>query len=413
LVLTSRSGAAAPGAVELTAELAAQGTSVSVVAADVARREDVVGLLAWIAAGGPLLTSVMHAAGAGQATALRDTTLAELAELAAVKTAGTMHLDELTRDLDLDAFVLFSSISATWGSGLQPGYAAVNAFLDALAENRRCRGLPATCVAWGPWDGGGMSDREGKAQMVRRGLRLLDPALGIRALGQALDGGEAMLTVVDVDWAAFAPAFTLRRPSPLIEGLPEVAQALVGRGTEPDDSAGGGNALTEQLLVLPSAEQEQLLVDLVRTEAAGVLNYPSGDDLPADRAFSDLGADSLTAIELRDRLGTAVGRRLSATLLFDHTTPTAVAGHLRSILVPEGMSPSQPVLAELDKLETLLAAAVGEDDGTARITARLEAVVARWKETATGTRTATVAESLDSSSDEEVFDFIGKALGIH
>ena len=413
LVLTSRSGAAAPGAVELTAELAAQGTSVSVVAADVARREDVVGLLAWIAAGGPPLTSVMHAAGAGQATVLRDTTLAELAELAAVKTAGTMHLDELTRDLDLDAFVLFSSISATWGSGLQPGYAAVNAFLDALAENRRCRGLPATCVAWGPWDGGGMSDREGKAQMVRRGLRLLDPALGIRALGQALDGGEAMLTVVDVDWAAFAPAFTLRRPSPLIEGLPEVAQALVGRGTEPDDSAGGGNALTEQLLVLPSAEQEQLLVDLVRTEAAGVLNYPSGDDLPADRAFSDLGADSLTAIELRDRLGTAVGRRLSATLLFDHTTPTAVAGHLRSILVPEGMSPSQPVLAELDKLETLLAAAVGEDDGTARITARLEAVVARWKEIATGTRTATVAESLDSSSDEEVFDFIGKALGIH
>ncbi|WP_028933453.1 type I polyketide synthase [Pseudonocardia spinosispora] len=414
VVLTSRSGVGAQGAVALAAELAAEGTAVGVVAADVAHRPDVAGLLAWIAVGGPPLTSVLHAAGAGQATALRDTTLAELAELAAVKTAGTMHLDELTRGLDLDAFVLFSSISATWGSGLQPGYAAVNAFLDALTENRRGRGLPSTCVAWGPWDGGGMSDHEGKAQMVRRGLRLLDPAQGIRALGQVLDAGEALVTVVDVDWTVFAPAFTLRRPSALIEGLPEVVLALAGGGPEADDPAGGGrSALTEQLLPLPRAEQEQLLVELVRSEAAGVLSYPSPDDLPPDRAFSDLGADSLTAIELRDRLGAAIGRRLSATLLFDHTTPVAVAAHLRSLLVPEGMSPSQPVLAELDRLETLLAATVGEDDETARITARLEAVVARWKDTTTGTRSAAAAESLDSSSDEEVFDFIGKTLGIH
>jgi acyl carrier protein len=256
-----------------------------------------------------------------------------------------------------------------------------------------------------------MSDREGKAQMVRRGLRLLDPELGIRALSQALDGGEALLTVADVDWAAFAPTFTLRRPSPLIESLPEVAQALADGGTEPADPA--GSALAEQLAALPRAEQELLLVDLVRTEAAGVLSYPSVDDIAADRAFSDLGADSLTAVELRDRLGAATGLRLSATLLFDYTTPTAVAGHLRTILVPEGVSPSRPVLAELDRLESMLSAVAGEDDDAARITARLEAVVARWKETAAGGRAATVAEDLESSSDEEVFDFIGKELGIH
>ncbi|MGN9789387.1 type I polyketide synthase [Nonomuraea sp. ZG12] len=414
VLLSSRSGVAAPGAVGLAAELAAAGTTVSIVAADIARRADVAGLLGRIAAGGPPLTAVMHAAGAGQATALRDTTLAELAEMAAVKTAGTTHLDELTQDLDLDAFVLFSSISATWGSGLQPGYAAVNAFLDALAENRRSRGLAATSVAWGPWDGGGMSDREGKAQMVRRGLRLLDPELGIRALSQALDGGEALLTVADVDWAAFAPTFTLRRPSPLIESLPEVARALTGGGNEADDPAGStGNALTERLRALPRDEQEQLLVELVRAEAAGVLSYPSVDDIPPDRAFSDLGADSLTAVELRDRLGAATGLRLSATLLFDYTTPTAVAGHLRTTLVPEEVSPSRPVLAELDKLDSMLAGLTGEDDDTARITARLEAVVARWKETAAGGRAATVAEDLETSSDEEVFDFIGKELGIH
>jgi acyl carrier protein len=311
--------------------------------------------------------------------------------------------------------VLYSSVSAIWGSGLHPGYAAVNAYLDALAENRRSRGLAATSVAWGPWDGGGMSDKEGKAQMVRRGLRLLEPELGIRALAQALDGGEAVLTVADIDWAVFAPAFTFRRPSPLIEQLPEVAQALAGGGADVDEAAGAAtnDALTEQLLALPRHEQEQLLVELVRTEAAGVLNYPSAEDIPADRAFSDLGADSLTAVELRDRLGAATGLRLTATLLFDHTTPGAVGVHLRTLLVPEEASPARPVLAELDKLDSLLTAAIGESADAARVTARLEAVVARWREATGAGRPASVAESLESSSDEEVFDFIGKELGIH
>ena len=412
VVLTSRSGAAASGAVALVAELAAAGTEASIVAADIARRPDVAGLLGWIDAGGPPLTSVFHAAGAAQATALQEATLAELADLAAVKIVGTTHLDELTMDVDLEAFVLFSSVSATWGSGLHPGYAAVNAYLDALAAHRRARGLTATSIAWGPWDGGGMSDQEGKAQMVRRGLRLLEPELGIRALSQALDADESVLTVADIDWALFAPAFTLRRPSPLIEYLPEVAEALAGGGgAEVNEAA--GNALTGQLLALPRGEQGQLLVDLVRNAAAGVLNYPSLDDVPADRAFSDLGADSLTAVELRDRLSAATGLRLTATLLFDHTTPSAVGDYLRTLLVPEGASPSRPVLAELDKLETMLAAVAGEAGDAATITARLEAVVARWKDTSSGGRAVDVAKSLESSSDEDVFDFIGKELGIH
>ena len=413
IVLTSRSGATASGAVALVAELAAAGTEAAIVAADIGRRADIAGLLGWIDAGGPPLTSVFHAAGAAQATALQEATLAELADLAAVKTVGTTHLDKLTRGVDLEAFVLFSSVSATWGSGLHPGYAAVNAYLDALAEYRRARGLAATSVAWGPWDGGGMSDQEGKAQMVRRGLRLLEPELGIRALSQALDAGETLLTVADIDWALFAPAFTLRRPSPLIEYLPEVAEALAGGGDADEQAGEVGSALTEQLLALPRGEQDQVLVDLVRNAAAGVLNYPSLDDVPADRAFSDLGADSLTAVELRDRLSAATGLRLTATLLFDHTTPSAVGGHLRTLLVPEGLSPSRPVLAELDKLENLLSAA-GEADDAATITARLEAVVARWKETSAGGRAVDdVAKSLESSSDEDVFDFIGKELGIH
>ena len=121
------------------------------------------GLLAWIAASGPPLSAVLHTAGIVRDVAVADTGTAELAALLAPKAAGAAYLDELTADLDLDAFVLFSSIAATWGSGHQAAYAAANAFLDALAENRRSRGLAATSVAWGPWGGGGMDDANGAA----------------------------------------------------------------------------------------------------------------------------------------------------------------------------------------------------------------------------------------------------------
>jgi acyl transferase domain-containing protein/acyl carrier protein len=407
IVLTSRSGVRAEGAVERVARLAESGTTVDVFQADISVREQVSGIIDRIEG----LSAVMHTAGTAQATALAETSVAELAPLAAVKTAATRHLDELTADLDLDAFVLFSSISAIWGSGLQPGYAATNAFLDALAENRRVRGKVATSVAWGPWDGGGMSDREGKSAMTKRGLRLLSPELAVRALGQALDADETALLVADLDWGTFAPAFTLRRPSPLIEGLDEVREALAGGGDPVVE--GETNALAEELAGLDAADQDRRLLELVRTQAAAVLSYPSPEDVDADRAFTDLGSDSLTAIELRNKLNAATGMRLSATLLFDFTSPRAVATHLRTLLVPEGLSASAPVLGELDRLEEMLdQAAKAEGEGAGQITARLESVLARWKESRLGKGRADVSEKLDSSSDEEVFDFLGKELGI-
>jgi len=220
VVLASRSGPAAQGVAVLAAQLAATGAQVAVVACDMAERSGLTALLTWIAVSGPPLAAVMHAAGAAQATALADTTAAELAAVLSAKTAGAILLDELTAGMDLDGFVLFSSIAATWGSGLQPGYAAANAFLDALAEDRRVRGLAGTSVAWGPWAGGGMTDAGSGAQLRRRGLRLMNPELAVRALAQVLDHDEALVTVADVDWARFAPAFTVRRPSPLIASLP-------------------------------------------------------------------------------------------------------------------------------------------------------------------------------------------------
>jgi len=254
----------------------------------------------------------------------------------AAKVSGAALLDELTADMDLDAFVLFSSIAATWGSGWQPAYAAANTYLDALAEQRRARGLPATSVAWGPWGGGGMTDEDAVRQLERRGLRTMDPALLVRALAEALEGDEGPVTVADIDWERFAPPFTLRRPSPLIADLPEARQALAGgsagTGTDGASTTGSTADLEGRLAGLPDAEQERYLVNLVRGEVSQVLGHDSSDAVEAERAFSELGFDSLTSVELRNRMSTATGLRLPATLLFDYPSPLAVVEFIRSQL---------------------------------------------------------------------------------
>ncbi len=411
LVLTSRSGPGAYGAAALAAELATAGSHVEVVTSDAGDDAELTGVVERITAGGPPLRAVMHAAGVAQATALDETSVDELEKVMTAKAAGAASLDRVTEDLDLDAFVLFSSISSTWGSGLQAGYAAANAYLDALAESRLARGLAATSVAWGPWGGGGMTDMEDAAQMQRRGLCLLEPDRAVQALAQVLDGRDSLVTVADVEWERFAPPFTVRRSSPLIESLPEVMAALAALDDDgaPVDSA-AGNALAERLAGLSRAEQDRLLTDLVRVEAAAVLGHASVDAVEADRAFTDLGADSLTAVELRDRLTAATGLRLPSTLLFDYPTPAALAAYMRACQTEEA-SPAQPVLAELDKLEGLLAGITGDDD-SAQITARLDVVLSKWKEARDKNTGKDVAEQLESSSDDEVFDFIGKELGI-
>ncbi len=334
VVLTSRCGPAASGVATLAAELATAGTDVDVVACDVTRRTDLAGLLERIAESGPPLSSVFHAAGVGEATPISETTVEQHESVTAAKATGAAWLDELTQDLDLDAFVLFSSAAATWGSAQQPGFAAASTYLDALAENRRTRGLTALSVAWGPWGGGGMTDEEGAEQMRRRGLTPLDPALAIEALARSVDGGEETLTVADVDWRLFAPAFVLRRSSPLIEALPEVTQALAETAAAEVPAAdGAGEALAARLSGLSRVEQDRLLVDVVCGEAASVLGHASGGDVGQGRAFSDLGFDSLTSVDLRNRLSAATGLRLPATLLFDYPTPVVLAGFLRDGLL--------------------------------------------------------------------------------
>ncbi|MBC3839573.1 SDR family NAD(P)-dependent oxidoreductase [Streptacidiphilus sp. 4-A2] len=313
LVLSSRSGPQAGGAVALAAELAIAGTDVAVLAGDVGDRDQTAGLLAWIDAHGPALSSVLHAAGAAPGGPLDAMSPADLAGVLQAKAGGAAYLDELTADRELDAFVLFSSGAATWGSAQLSGYAAANAALEALVEDRRARGLAGTSVAWGLWGGGGMGEGPAGDVLQRLGVREMDAGLAVGALAAILDAGEALVTVSDMDWERFAAVFTVQRPSRLLADLPEVQQALNdARSAEPGPQAVAGTELGRRLTGLDRAEQERILTDLVRGEAAAVLGHSSAAAIPSGRAFKDLGFDSLTAVDLRDRLNRATGLKLPA-----------------------------------------------------------------------------------------------------
>ncbi|WP_326595584.1 type I polyketide synthase [Streptomyces sp. NBC_01803] len=332
VVLTSRRGAVAPGADRLREELVAAGARVTMVACDVADRGAVAALLAEHPP-----TAVFHTAGIDTPAPLAAVSPAELARVLAAKATGAAHLDELLGDRPLDAFVLFSSGAGVWGSGGQAAYAAANAHLDALAEHRRARGLTATAVAWGPWADGGMAGTADVAdQLRRRGLRTLPPDAALTALGTALARDDTAVTVADMDWGRFAPTFTAGRVSPFLGDLPEVRAAL--HSADEGENGGGGDreavaALRAALTAADPADRDRTLITLVREHAAAVLGHATPDQVEPARPFRELGFDSLTAVELRDRLAHGTGVRLPATLVFDHPTVTALAGHLRAELL--------------------------------------------------------------------------------
>ncbi|MGW4890050.1 type I polyketide synthase, partial [Streptomyces murinus] len=326
LVLTSRRGLDAPGAAALKEELEAQGVRVTVAACDVADREALAALLAEHP-----VNAVVHAAGVGDHTMIEDSDPAGFARTVSAKAAGATHLDELLADRELDAFVLFSSGAGIWGGASQSAYAAANAYLDALAEHRRARGRTGLAVSWGGWADGGMAGvGDGEEMLLRRGLPPMRPALALSALQQALADDDTALTVADFDWQRFIGPFTVTRPSALFADVPEAARALEG------PAAGGaeaGNALAARLAGLSAGERDRTLVDLVRTHAAAVLGHDGSAAVEPGRAFNDLGFDSLTAVELRNRLTADTGLKLPTTLVFDYPNATALAHFLRTELL--------------------------------------------------------------------------------
>ncbi|WP_372515626.1 SDR family NAD(P)-dependent oxidoreductase [Streptantibioticus ferralitis] len=350
VVLTSRRGVDAPGAAELRAELAATGAEVTIAACDVADRGALEGLLGSIPAEYPL-TGVVHAAGVLDDGVLDALTPERFEYVWRAKALSALNLHELTRDLDLSAFVLFSSVSGVWGTAGQANYAAANAFLDALAEQRRAEGLVAASVAWGPWAEGGMAaDAELERRMRLGGVPPMAAELAIEALQRALDLDETAVAVADVDWERFAPGFTAVRPSPLFAELPEARRALNGTdaSTPASDSRVAESSLVQRLTGLSEAEQSRTLLDLVRGAVAVVLGHAGAESVGANRAFKELGFDSLTAVELRNRLGAATELRLPATLIFDYPTPAALAEYLRTELLGVQAAVVGPVAKAVD-----------------------------------------------------------------
>jgi acyl carrier protein len=300
-----------------------------------------------------------------------------------------------------------------WGSGFHGAYAAANAYLDGLASHRRARGLPATSVAWGVWDTGdargsaAVPDSLSPVSLRRQGLAFLDPGRALAALGQVLAADETFVAVADVDWARFAPVFAAARAWPLLNEIPEVRALAAVPAAEADDAG-----LAGRLAATTPAEQERMLTELVQAHAAAVLGHASAEAVPPGQAFREMGFDSLTAVELRDRLNAATGQRLPSTVVFDYPTAAALARHLQAVMTQDDGPAPLPALAELDKLESVLSAIAADDISSARITTRLEAVLSEWKETREKVDGTTVAEKIKSSTDDEVFDFIGKEFGI-
>ncbi|MEV4146539.1 SDR family NAD(P)-dependent oxidoreductase [Amycolatopsis sp. NPDC049691] len=352
LLLTSRRGPAAEGVDELRAELAELGAETSVVACDAADREALAKLLA-----GVRLTAVVHAAGVLDDGLVEALSPDRLDTVLRPKALAAAHLDELTRDLDLSAFVLFSSAAGVLGAPGQGNYAAANAFLDGLARRRRSAGLPALALAWGPWlPSGGMTAGLSGAdvrRMARSGLPPLPADQGLALFDAALDAPDAVLVPMLVD------------PRALGSDVPEQLRGLV-RTTVRRRAAEGVPGWRERLAAMSAEDRRQALLDLVCAQVAAVLGH--GGVVDPARVFKELGFDSLTAVELRNRLTAATGVRLPATLVFDYPTPAALAGCLGGELFPESEVDAAGEIGEADDLsdldvDDLVRLALGTDEG--------------------------------------------------
>ncbi|MPY63318.1 type I polyketide synthase, partial [Streptomyces spongiae] len=328
LLLVSRRGPEAPGSSELASELEESGAHIRVRACDVSDREALAAVL-----DGVELSGVVHAAGVLDDAFVTDLTPERLARVLAAKADSARHLHEVTADRRLDAFVLFSSFAGVVGNAGQAAYSAANNALDALAATRRAQGLPAVSLAWGMWetaDGmGGTLDAAELRRMARQGYPALETGHGLALLDAALLLDEPTAVPVALRIPALAEAGHDTLPAVLHDLVPAGRRR---RGARRQAGTGGGE-LADRLRGLRPDEQERVLLDTVRGQVAAVLGHASPGQVDPARAFKDLGFDSLTAVDLRNRLRTATGIALPATLVFDHPTPSALVAHLRTHLL--------------------------------------------------------------------------------
>ncbi|MEU6486660.1 type I polyketide synthase [Streptomyces sp. NPDC046887] len=323
LLLVSRRGPAADGIPALVAELEQHGTRVRVEACDVADRDALATLLASIPDDRPL-TGVVHSAAVIDDGILESLTPERLATVLRPKAEAALHLHELTAELDLSAFVLFSSFAGVVGSAGQAGYAAANAALDGLASHRRGRGLAAVSLAWGWWDTdggltGGLTQVD-RARLAALGLSAMSAQEGLALFDTAIASDSALVVPAALDTAG------LRRREPA--QVPPLLRTLVGTTGAKRPARTESTGLTSRVAGLGEAERRRVVLDAVQRQVGDVLGYGPGRPVAVDTPFKNLGFDSLMAVELRNQLNQATGLRLPASLVFDHPTPKHIAEYV-------------------------------------------------------------------------------------
>jgi acyl carrier protein len=285
----------------------------------------------------------------------------------------------------------------------QANYAAANAFLDALAEHRRAEGLPATSIAWGLWEqASGMTSELGRADLARlrrSGFVALGEERGMELFEEALGADAPTALALGLDRSAL-------RALAGAGALPPILSGIVRAPARRRSAASG--ALAAKLATLPEAEREELVLDAVRGEVASVLGHSSAAEVEPERAFQELGFDSLAAVELRNRLGAATELELPATVVFDYPTPAKLATHLLEELGSGGRASAD---SELDRLKLAISGLPAEDPVRANLAAQLRALAADLEQDSRAGSGTSDPNRLESASDDELLDFIDEQVG--
>jgi polyketide synthase 7 len=410
VVLLSRAGADADGAAELVDRLQDAGARASVVACDVADRDAVATMLAALPARYPL-RGIVHAAGVLDDGLISSMTPERIDTVLRAKVDGAWNLHQLTLDRDLSAFVVFSSMAGIVGTPGQANYAAANSFLDALAAYRRANGLPGLSMAWGLWEQASamtahLADRD-LARMSRIGLAPLSTEQALDLFDAAMLTEGPVLVAAELDRVALSDNAAALPPL-----LSELGGRQVRRVVAEPDAPAAATGLAARLRGMPADARRQELFHLVCTNAATVLGI--GTDIDAGRAFQDLGFDSLTAVELRNRLKSATGLTLPPTLIFDYPTPALLAEHLDAHLAVPDIAPDADRLARFNdiarELEALLNRPGWDPRDKAQLSARLQNLLLTLDSTGPPGAEGT-DDDIEAASESELFAILDEELG--
>ncbi|WP_435593864.1 SDR family NAD(P)-dependent oxidoreductase, partial [Nocardia sp. bgisy118] len=403
LLVVSRQGIEAKRAREMEEELTALDATVGFATCDVADRGAVAELLAGIPDQHPLV-AVVHAAGVLDDGTTGSLTSEQVGQVLRPKVDGAWNLHELTQDLPLSMFTLFSSAAGTFGNAGQGNYAAANTFLDALAHQRRARGLPALSLAWGLWaESDGMvrdlADLD-TGRFERSGMSPLSHAEGLALFDAAHAIDQPVVAPLRVNVQLFRRA---------ADTVPHLLRGLIGESRKRPEMkralAGGGLSLGKRLSALPKTERDQMMADLVRSHTALVLGMRSAESITGNLAFADLGLDSLTAVELRNRLAQDLDITLPASLLFDHPTFGALTEFLGTKIAPDELSEIDRIESDLETFDGRLALLAPGGDDRKRIFERLNALARKWEPVEVDD------VDLDTASNDDLFDLIDREFG--